>query len=84
MLSLKEAATFPHNESNQTFMMTEDFGYEPSPSPILSRTPAINNVRSNPQLGQHTIEILKEFDYTNEEIKSFLAAGVVEQLSSKL
>lgn len=83
VLSLKEAANLPHNQSNQTFM-AGDSGYEPSPSPVLSRTPAINNVRPNPQLGQHTVEILKELDYTNEEIKSFLTSRVVEQVSSKL
>lgn len=83
VLSLEEAANLPHNQSNRTFM-AGDSGYEPSPSPVLSRTPAINNVRPNPQLGQHTVEILKELDYTNEEIKSFLTTRVVEQLSSKL
>lgn len=83
VLSLEEAAALPHNQSNQTFMRGES-GYEPTPSPTLSRTPAINCVRPDPEVGEHTLEILKELDYTSEEIQDLLTSRAVGQMESKL
>ena len=58
------------------------------PAPRLSRTPAIANIsEKEPEVGQHTVDILsQELEYTSEDIKALLDAGVIEcsNNSSKL
>ena len=58
------------------------------PAPRLSRTPAIANIsEKEPEVGQHTIDILsQELEYTSEDIKALLEAGIIEcsNNSSKL
>ena len=58
------------------------------PAPRLSRTPAIANIsEKEPDVGQHTVDILsQELEYTSEDIKALLEAGVIEcsNNSSKL
>ena len=58
------------------------------PAPRLSRTPAVANVsEKEPEVGQHTVDILtQELEYTSEDIKALLEAGIIEcsNSSSKL
>ena len=58
------------------------------PAPRLSRTPAIANIsEKEPEVGQHTVDILsQELEYTSEDIKALLEAGIIEcsNNSSKL
>ena len=38
--------------------------------------------RPAPLLGEHTRELLREFDYTDAEIDAFISAGVVESVEA--
>jgi crotonobetainyl-CoA:carnitine CoA-transferase CaiB-like acyl-CoA transferase len=44
----------------------------------FSRTPTRID-RAAPMLGEHSRELLREYDYTDAEIDGFLAAGVIEE-----
>ncbi|KAJ3332069.1 hypothetical protein HDU76_001404 [Blyttiomyces sp. JEL0837] len=57
-------------------------GYEPRPAPRLSRTPGRHiKVREagDPEVGQHTVMVLKEFGVGEEEIRGLLGERVVMQ-----
>jgi crotonobetainyl-CoA:carnitine CoA-transferase CaiB-like acyl-CoA transferase len=48
----------------------------------FSATPTRVN-RPAPMLGEHTRELLREFDYTDAQIDAFIAAGVVETTAAR-
>lgn len=48
--------------------------FESAAAPRLSRTPA-RAPSKDPAPGQHTIEVLKEFEYSDADIKELLGAG---------
>ncbi|XP_036363826.1 alpha-methylacyl-CoA racemase isoform X2 [Octopus sinensis] len=87
VLSLQEAALDSHNKTNKSFMIDSDGNSVPSPSPLLSKSPAITSAREDPVIGQHTHKILKEIDFTEEKIKELISTQAVMQnspLNSKL
>lgn len=77
VISTEEAARHPHNIERKAFMKGEG-GHDPSPAPKLSRTPAIDYVRSRPAMGQHTLEVLTEYGFSSEDIKSLLEKKVIK------
>ncbi|CAD5121238.1 DgyrCDS9771 [Dimorphilus gyrociliatus] len=76
ILDSQEAALLKHNIDRKTYMKTEN-GYDPSPAPKLSRTPASNEARLKPQIGQHTLEILKEYNLSNQDIDNLIKNKIV-------
>lgn len=59
--------------------MKDSSGEEfPRPAPVLSRTPAEPCLASNPEVGEHTVDVLLEYGYTSAEIDKMLAAGIVQ------
>ena len=63
-------------------MLQEPCGeWVPAPAPRLSRTPAeavTSKVR--PEVGQHSVQVLQEFQVAKEEISRLLDTGAVEQV----
>lgn len=86
VLSLKDVANHPHNKENETFTVMENNYVTPNPAPRLSRTPGISTAtQTNPDRGEHSIEVLTELGYSSKEIDDFIEKGtVVQVLSSKL
>ncbi|XP_014779658.2 alpha-methylacyl-CoA racemase isoform X2 [Octopus bimaculoides] len=85
--SLQEAAVDLHNKANKSFMIDSDGNSIPSPSPLLSKSPAFTSAREDPIIGEHTHKILKEINFTEENIKELISTTVVIQnspLNSKL
>lgn len=84
VLETSEAAIHQHNLERKAFMIGES-GYDPSPAPKLSRTPAINHVRPRPSMGQHTLEVLTEYGFSTQDIQSLLEKNVIKKYNdSKL
>jgi crotonobetainyl-CoA:carnitine CoA-transferase CaiB-like acyl-CoA transferase len=53
--------------------------YVPTPAPSLSRTPGRITSLNQPTIGGDTIEVLKEFGYTNEVIENMLEEKIILQ-----
>lgn len=80
VLEISEAPDHPHNKSSGSFMRNDVSGrFEPVPAPRLSRTPAIETVRADPKIGEHTLEYLRESGFTDEEIEGLERDGVIQQ-----
>ncbi|KAJ3121851.1 hypothetical protein HK100_012212 [Physocladia obscura] len=60
--------------SNVDFMK-----WSPPPAPILSRTPARrpDGFKSDPDIGEHTVEVLKEYGISIHQISSLQRDGVI-------
>lgn len=84
ILEPQEAPQHLHNIANKTFLKNEKGEYEPGPAPRLSRTPGIDQIHLEPVIGQHTVSIMKNTGYNDDEIERLLKAGVIEQTNSKL
>ncbi|XP_007487555.1 alpha-methylacyl-CoA racemase isoform X2 [Monodelphis domestica] len=78
ILSLEEATLNEHNLERGTFITDEDHKVSPRPAPLLSRTPAVPSTKRDPLEGEHTIEILQEFGFSQEEINQLNLAKVIE------
>lgn len=75
VLEVDEAVCHPHNKERQVFSSKT----EANPAPKLQRTPAMPATSHLPEIGEHTVEILKELNYTQERIKELLKTGTVVQ-----
>lgn len=84
VLSFDDVSSHPHNQQRGSFIKDSDGEESPRPAPVLSRTPAEPCLASDPRIGEHTVEILKEYGFTSAQIKQLLAAGTVECSSAKL
>lgn len=78
VLTFEEVSSHPHNRERASFI--EDAGGQesPRPAPVLSRTPAEPGLALDPAIGEHTVEVLREFGFSPAHIDHMLAAGVVE------
>ena len=76
VLTTDEAPRYTHNEERKTFILN-DGTYEPSPAPKLSRTPGHCESKTQPEIGEHSIEVLQEIGYTQKEIQELIKDGVV-------
>lgn len=85
VLTRDEAPHHPHNADRKSFVPTGTEGqYEPVPAPRLSRTPgSIIEDAKSPVIGQHTLEILSELGYSQEDIKGLIQAKAVMQAKEK-
>lgn len=82
VLTTDEAPHYPHNDERRTFILS-DGAYEPSPAPKLSRTPGYCESKAQPDVGEHSIEVLKEAGYTQTEIIKLTNDGVVDHPTPK-
>jgi len=76
VLELSEVADHPHNAARKTFIDVAGIT-QPAPAPRFSQTPA--NVQRPPaHPGQHTLEVLAGWGWTDDEIESLRDSGAVE------
>jgi alpha-methylacyl-CoA racemase len=75
VLSLTEAAAHPHLDGRHVFVERHGIR-EPAPAPRFSRTPTALT-RPPCRLGEHTEEVLRDVDLTDEEIADLRAREVV-------
>ncbi|KAK2819290.1 hypothetical protein Q5P01_024851 [Channa striata] len=78
VLSFDQVSSHQHNQERASFIKDSSGEESPRPAPVLSRTPAEPCLASDPVIGEHTVEVLKEFGFTSADIDQMLAAGVVE------
>ncbi|XP_028658464.1 alpha-methylacyl-CoA racemase isoform X2 [Erpetoichthys calabaricus] len=83
VLSLDEAASHPHNKERGSFIVDSQGGISPRPAPLLSRTPANPSLNSDPLIGEHTVSILSEFGYSQEDIENLMLSGVIASNKTK-
>lgn len=81
VLSLDEAPLHPHNKARQSFSRSHLPGvlWEPRPAPKLSRTPAKEVNHPQPEIGQHTEEVLLQIGYSQAEIAAFKQDQTITQ-----
>ncbi|KAL9987370.1 hypothetical protein ACROYT_G001664 [Oculina patagonica] len=82
VLTTDEAPRHTHNEERKAFILN-DGTYEPSPAPKLSRTPGSCKSKAQPEVGEHSIEVLQEIGYTQTEIQELIKDGVVDHPTPK-
>ncbi|PKN65150.1 MAG: carnitine dehydratase [Deltaproteobacteria bacterium HGW-Deltaproteobacteria-15] len=76
VLELDEVALHAHNRARGLLNNADGF-QQPGPAPRLSRTPgAVGGACC--RKGQHTREVLRELDYSEEEIEALFERGVAE------
>lgn len=78
VLAFDQVSSHPHNQERGSFVKDSSGQESPRPAPVLSRTPAEPGLVSNPDPGEHTVEVLEEYGFTSTEIEKMVAAGVVE------
>ena len=84
ILDMLDAHQHEHNKQSGSFMLNDITGrYEPKPAPSLSETPARSHVAVEPRVGEHTVEYLREENFTAAEIEELLEVGAVEQWNPK-
>ena len=82
VLSLAEAKNDPHSIARGSFVHGEIDGrelLEPMPAPKLSRTPARENTRNQPKIGEHTVDVLLQEGFDKVEIDNLLIERVIKQ-----
>ncbi|CAL1528807.1 unnamed protein product [Lymnaea stagnalis] len=80
VLTAEEASHHPHNEEKGTFQRASKPKLMASPAPRLNRTPEIRHPRPLPEIGQHTVDVLLEFGFSQLELKELVKSGaIVEQ-----
>lgn len=79
VLSMEEATRHPHHKERGAFVHLEDGMLVPAPSPRLSSSLGLAATGPQPQVGEHTKEILVEAGYSVEEIDCLSQERVVGQ-----
>lgn len=65
-------------KAKKAFYRDSDDTIMPEPSPVLSRTPSSSVGKQPPVVkGQHTLEIMKNLGYSNNEIEELLIKGCI-------
>lgn len=82
VLTLESAPAHPHNQSQSNFVEGKGDFMVPAPAPKLSRTPGVSRTTkcANVRSGENTREILKELNFSDDEIERFIEESVVRQL----
>jgi len=83
VLSREEAAS--QDTSSGSFFKDGNMNVAPIPAPRLLRTPATPKTSPQPEVGEHTKDVLLESGFTEEDIKRLIAEKVISvNTSSKL
>ncbi len=77
VLTPEEAAQHKHNIDRKAFFVSDDGSVTPVRSPRLSNHPVKPNYSAPPNSGDHTIEILREHGFSENEIEKLLDQEVV-------
>ncbi len=83
VLHLDKAHEHEHATFSKSFLPSSTFGPVPKPAPNLERTPGCTAVRPNPEIGEHSAEILSEFGFEPSEVQKLLQDDVVHQCDKK-
>eukprot|EP00095_Tigriopus_kingsejongensis_P000541 maker-scaffold212_size255419-snap-gene-0.12 protein:Tk00541 transcript:maker-scaffold212_size255419-snap-gene-0.12-mRNA-1 annotation:"unnamed protein product" len=90
VLELEEAPSWPHHQERRAFGKNVKGKSDPVPAPRLASQERDNMeivARPEPEVGEHTRHILKEFGFDAEEINSLLDQNAIQcsqSLKSKL
>jgi alpha-methylacyl-CoA racemase len=76
VLDMGEAPLHPHNAARQSFIEIDGV-IQPAPAPRFSRTPT-EMPAPPPAVGEHSEEILRDWDFCAAEIDALTAAGVID------
>jgi alpha-methylacyl-CoA racemase len=79
VLSLEEATEHPHLVARGTFVSIDEV-VQPAPAPRFSRT-AGEIRRPAPHVGEHTIEVLRDHGFVDDEIQTLTASGAIATAS---
>lgn len=81
VLELEEVGDHPHNQARGTLVRNAQGNLEPGPAPRLSRTPgAVTGPLPEP--GQHTTDVLIDYGFTADEIRSLYAIRAIGEAKS--
>ena len=75
ILTTDEASQHPQNKVMSHFLKNTQGSYEPTPAPILSRTPGKPSTMARPATGQDTATVLAEAGYSEKEIEDLVSGG---------
>lgn len=75
VLDMDEAPQHPHNKARGTFVVDDD-GAQPAPAPRFSRTNC-RIQRPPAKLGEHSVEVLREWGIGPERIDALRQAGAI-------
>jgi len=76
VLGLGETASHAHNRARHLLLPNQGGELQPAPAPRLSRTPGAAP-RPTPQVGQHTVEVLAEYGFREDEIRQLTHTGAI-------
>ena len=80
VLSMSEVRHHPHHQARGTFVDDGDV-WQPAPAPRFSRTKGELRCAAA-TIGEHTKEVLREFGFSDEEIKKRLENGAIHSHSA--
>ncbi len=80
VLSMSEVRHHPHHQARGTFIEDDDV-WQPSPAPRFSRTNGELRCAAA-TVGEHTEEVLRDFGFSDEEIKRQLENGAIHSDSA--
>eukprot|EP01095_Lingulamoeba_sp_RSL-Kostka_P017755 TRINITY_DN9434_c0_g1_i1.p1 TRINITY_DN9434_c0_g1~~TRINITY_DN9434_c0_g1_i1.p1 ORF type:complete len:403 (-),score=130.79 TRINITY_DN9434_c0_g1_i1:170-1378(-) len=82
VLHPNEVLSYPHNQDRNLMFKDDDNNVIPSPSPILSRTPAIPTKASSFLIpGTHTTEILLEMNFSKSTIQKLSNSKTINKIN---
>ena len=80
VLSMSEVRHHPHHQARGTFIDDGDV-WQPAPAPRFSRTNGELRCAAA-TIGEHTKEVLREFGFSDEQIKERLESGAIHSHSA--
>ena len=80
VLSMSEVRHHPHHQARGTFIDDGDV-WQPAPAPRFSRTNGELRCAAA-TIGEHTKEVLREFGFSDEDIKKRLESGAIHSHSA--
>jgi len=91
VLELHEVPNHPHNAARNVLLQSVHsegetnlfLTHDPAPAPRLSRTPAILYPRVTPKNGEHTLAVLKECGFLDQEIQQLISQKIIFEPTTK-